>query len=216
MGKYVNYSRKLGSAFKEAREAYDKALKELKAEERRYETACVVDKGNPVRLLSAEASYRSAQAIFKEKSTQIWRDFETLCDSTTQEFKSKLRADQTADPSQMDMATVELLRSGICTPQDLQSLASRFSGNPTMLRLISQEAKSKADQNSKDYTLRAPYFNIATQIDSQTVDLEKSWDEMTGVFKIITGQAHGRGDPGYTQSMNSQYEKLAEPMVESF
>lgn len=215
MGKYVNYSRKLGDAFKEAREAYDKALKELRAEERRYETAQSVDRGNPVKLLSAEASYRSAQAIFKEKSSQIWRDFGTLSDSTTKEFKAKLRADQTADPTQLDMATVELLRSGICTAQDLQSFATRFSGNPTMLRLISQKAREKA-QGEGNYTQRAPFLMIANQIDSNTVDLEKSWDEMINTFNVISGQSHGRGEPDYTVSMNSRYEQLAEPMVESF
>ena len=215
MGKYVTYSRKLGDAFKEAREAYNKALEELRDEERRYQTAQTVDRGNPVKLLSAEASYRSAQAIFKEKSSQIWRDFETLSESTTKEFKAKLRADQTADPTQLDMATVELMRSGICTAQDLQSFATRFSGNPTMLRLISQKAKEKANGEG-DYAQRTPFLMIANQIDRDTVDLEKGWDEMINTFNVISGQSHGRGEPDYTVSMNSRYEQLAEPMVESF
>ena len=215
MGKYATFSRKLGNAFKEAREEYSKILRELRSEEGRYRTAQRVDRDNPVRLLSAEASCRSAQALFKERSSQIWRDFEILCESTTKEFKAQLRADQTADPTKLDMATVELMRSGICTAQDLQSFATRFSGNPTMLRLISQKAKDKAKEET-DQIQRRLLVSMANQIDMETVDLESHWDEMINTLRVISGQAHGRGEPDYTESMNSRYEQLVEPLVESF
>ena len=52
-------------------------------------------------------------------------------------------------PEALDMATVELLKSGICTDSELEELANRFSGNGTMQRYIGKYMMERENPNTQ-------------------------------------------------------------------
>ena len=69
------------------------------------------------------------------------------------ELAAAVEHDCSVDPAQMDMATVELLRSGILRPAEYASLMrdAQTAGNVTMQRVIAKYADTAAEEISKKY-----------------------------------------------------------------
>ena len=79
----------------------------------------------------------------KKKETRAAADREA--GEVAQEVKERFKDRFNALPENLDMATVELVKSGICTDKDLVNLANRFRGNVTMERYLGKAMEARED-----------------------------------------------------------------------
>ncbi len=73
-------------------------------------------------------------------------EYKHQIEATRKELAAAVGEAFRADPAQIDTATLELLKSGICTPDEYGALLHKAAedGNPTMCRLIGRYAEDAA------------------------------------------------------------------------
>ena len=103
-----------------------------------------------------------AQDKYLKESADIQEQLESLISSTKKEFaaiRRRVDADFASkfkvNPDNLDMPTLELLKSGILKDSELSDLAGRFNDNITMLRLIGKYAQERADQNPNNKEIKS-------------------------------------------------------------
>ena len=79
----------------------------------------------------------------KKQETRAAADREAA--GVAQEVKERFKDRFNALPENLDMPTVELVKSGICTDKDLINLANRFRGNVTMERYLGKAMEARED-----------------------------------------------------------------------
>lgn len=96
----------------------------------------------------AEAEFAAAEEVYRKTRQSLPAEVKNKLSSIRSALDKHLQIGGLADPAQVDMATVELLKSGAMTPADLENLARKAlgSGNNTMLRMIVAEAERKFDE----------------------------------------------------------------------
>lgn len=104
-------------------------------------------------LLAAEKKYKADIEGLKNKHLDSVK-------TVRQQMIEHLTDFYRADPSKMDEKAIQFINSGIATPAELQHLAGQFRGNPTMLRIIGQHAKTLKEKY-KNYSTEAGHNNYA-------------------------------------------------------
>lgn len=96
---------------------------------------------------------------YENKKRELQKQILSLIDDTNTKFNEiKTEADTVfgvfnrATGEKLDIATLELLKSGILSNDELKALANDFNGNITMLRLIGKyaEERAKNDNNANE------------------------------------------------------------------
>lgn len=108
--------------------------------------------GTKTELAFAEAAVTGTKERYDNARYHLPAQVESKLNAIRSAMDKHLQIGGLADPAQVDMATVELLKSGAMTPADLENLARKAlkQGNDTMLRLITAEAERKYNELVRD------------------------------------------------------------------
>ena len=93
------------------------------------------------------AEYAEALAAYDKFRKNGFYNHRKRMDEVRKEFVAAVESHFTADPAALDMATLELLKSGILKPAEYNRLMDKAinDNNHTMARMIGQHAKEAAE-----------------------------------------------------------------------
>lgn len=141
-----------------ARETFE----EIQKTEEAYRTAAAARKELPsaggdyqmqAKIARAEANLAEAAAAQRNIRFNLPNKAENALNALRQEYAQEIERKFAVDPEKLDMATLELLKSGIMRPAEYRRLfnIAAENGNATMTRLIAKYAMDAAADAAKQY-----------------------------------------------------------------
>ena len=223
MSRYNTYARQLDAAFKTARDEYAEAYGDLERA-RQADTDAKAWRPNDneedkrLRIATAGLELNKADAAFKIAEAKIWPEFDAKCKELRKGLEKAVQKDGLANPEAIDANALELLKSGVLTVEDYYSLAERYDGNSTMLKLLSKYALDAAD-GTDDVKEAAALRMLSDNCKTGAGAVLRAWNELEG----LAGYCSGRGgssrtaiDPTHIISMGKWWEELAGQSIENF
>ena len=153
MSKFSSYARKMNeianATFTEYREKSD-AVKSAENKSRAYPRRSGADPSYMAKSARAEADLAEARAQFEHCRRHLFEERRRDIAVIRAELVEALGNEYAADPSKVDMQTLELLRSGIMSADEYSRLidAAASNGNHTMVRLIAKNAADMAERGT--------------------------------------------------------------------
>lgn len=148
-----NYKAEMISAIEEYVSGYEKAEKVANDATSEAEAYCRKIDGTSSTAFRAEVEFKKADA--KEKTEHLHR----YSSREGEGFSGKINLIRgkavnyvtekcRANPDDVDHATMEIVKSGICSPEELRHLMNKAfeSANYTMVRLIAAQAKAESEK----------------------------------------------------------------------
>ena len=214
MSKYNSYARNLDAAFRAARDEYTAVYNELtKAKENA--SAAGLD---AVKQQIATLQLQEAEKKMRQETGRIWSVFDAKAAELRSALEKEVQASKCVDPTAVDAAGVELMKSGILTPDDYYSLAEKYDGNVTMLRLLSKYAADAATDadNRKD---RVALTVLSQECANGTGKTLKAWDDLMATVNYCSGRGGNgskRQTPGVVERMGEWWDQLSGEIIENF
>lgn len=223
MSKYNTYARQLDTAFRTARDEYAKSYAELQAAQQANEDAGAWrpddDAANKqLRVATTALELNKAEAAFKITETKVWPEFDARCKELRKELEKDVQKDGLANPDAIDANTVELLKAGVLTVEDYYSLAERYEGNSTMLRLLGKYALDESIA-SGDIKEAAALRMLSDNCKNGAGAVLRAWNELEGLASYCSGRGGNRNaatSPDMVVSMGKWWEELAGQSIENF
>ena len=212
--KYNHFAKELDAAFRTARSEYAAVYDELtKAKENA--SAAGLD---AVKKQIATLQLQEAEKKMRQETGRIWSVFDAKAAELRSALEKEAQASKCVDPTAVDAAGVELMKSGILTPDDYYSLAEKYDGNVTMLRLLSKYAAEAATDagNRKD---RVALTVLSQECANGTGKTLKAWDDLMTTVNYCSGRGgsgNRRPTPGVTLSMGEWWDELSGEIIENF
>ena len=159
MSKFNSYARKVNeianAAFAEYREK-EAAVKSAESRYNAYPRRNGADPAYMARSARAEADLCEARNAFDQMRRHLFDDKRKEIAAVREELEKAVFDAFAADPKAVDMNTLALMNSGILTAAEYNRLidASTAAGNHTMVRLLAQSAKDRADKVNDSDTAR--------------------------------------------------------------
>ena len=159
MSKFNGYARKVNeianAAFAEYREK-EAAVKSAESRYKAYPRRNGADPAYMAKSARAEADLVEARNAFDQMRRHLFDDKRRAIAAVRAELETALGNEYAADPKAVDMNTLALMNSGILTAAEYNRLidASTAAGNHTMVRLLAQSAKDRADKVNDSDTAR--------------------------------------------------------------
>ena len=159
MSKFNSYARKVNeianAAFAEYR-GKEAAVKSAESRCNAFPRRNGADPAYLARSARAEADLCEARNAFDQMRRHLFDDKRREIAAVRAELEKALGDEYAADPSKVDMNTLALMNSGILTAAEYNRLidASTAAGNHTMVRLLAQSAKDRADKVNDSDTAR--------------------------------------------------------------
>ena len=159
MSKFNGYARKVNeianAAFAEYREK-EAAVKSAESRCNAYPRRNGADPAYMARSARAEADLCEARNAFDQMRRHLFDDKRKEIAAVREELEKAVFDAFAADPKAVDMNTLALMNSGILTAAEYNRLidASTAAGNHTMVRLLAQSAKDRADKVNDSDTAR--------------------------------------------------------------
>ena len=143
----------LNDIYAETRNQYtalnDGVVKAEKQLERAQEKAKGGDNIAQARLEVARADLREAQDACRNAYWEMMDGYNARVKELRGQLANHLNKHYAASPDKLDAATMQLLGSGICTPDELVSLVERHKNCPTMVRIIGSYADKMIQDRGK-------------------------------------------------------------------
>lgn len=223
MTKYNVYAKQLDAAFRTARDEYAKSYAELQAAQQANEDAGAWrpddDAANKqLRVATTALELNKAEAAFKITETKVWPEFDAKCKELRKELEKDVQKDGLANPDAIDANTVELLKAGVLTVEDYYSLAERYEGNSTMLRLLGKYALDESIA-SGDIKEAAALRMLSDNCKNGAGAVLRAWNELEGFASYCSGRGGNRNaatSPDMVVSMGKWWEELAGQAIENF
>lgn len=223
MSKYNTYARQLDTAFRSARDEYAKSYAELQAAQQANEDAGAWrpddDAANKqLRVATTALELNKAEAAFKITETKVWPEFDARSKELRKELEKDVQKDGLANPDEIDANTVELLKAGVLTVEDYYSLAERYEGNSTMLRLLGKYALDESIA-SGDIKEAAALRMLSDNCKNGAGAVLRAWNELEGLASYCSGRGGNRNaatSPDMVVSMGKWWEELAGQAIENF
>ena len=223
MSKYNTYARQLDAAFRTARDEYAKSYAELQAAQQANEDAGAWrpddDAANKqLRVATTALELNKAEAAFKITETKVWPEFDARCKELRKELEKDVQKDGLANPDAIDANTVELLKAGVLTVEDYYSLAERYEGNSTMLRLLGKYALDESIA-SGDIKEAAALRMLSDNCKNGAGAVLRAWNELEGLASYCSGRGGNRNaatSPDMVVSLGKWWEELAGQSIENF
>ena len=212
--KYNHFARELDTAFRTARSEYAAVYEELiKAKENA--SAAGLD---AVKKQIATLQLQETEKKMRQETERIWTEFDAKAAELRSALEKEVQASKCVDPTAVDAAGVELMKSGILTPDDYYSLAEKYDGNVTMLRLLSKYAADAATDadNRKD---RVALTVLSQECASGTGKTLKAWDDLMATVNYCSGRGGNgskRQTPGVVERMGEWWDQLSGEIIENF
>ena len=159
MSKFNSYARKVNeianAAFAEYREK-EAAVKSAESRYNAYPRRNGADPAYMAKSARAEADLAEARNAFDQMRRHLFDDKRREIAAVRAELEKAVFDAFAADPKSVDMNTLALMNSGILTAAEYNRLidASTAAGNHTMVRLLAQSAKDRADKVNDSDTAR--------------------------------------------------------------
>ena len=159
MSKFNGYARKVNeianAAFAEYREK-EAAVKSAESRYNAYPRRNGADPAYMAKSARAEADLCEARNAFDQMRRHLFDDKRREIAAVRAELEKAVFDAFAADPKAVDMNTLALMNSGILTAAEYNRLidASTAAGNHTMVRLLAQSAKDRADKVNDSDTAR--------------------------------------------------------------
>ena len=159
MSKFNNYARKMNEIANATFEEYRRAEAAVKSAESRYNAYPRRNGADPAYMAKsarAEADLAEARNAFDQMRRHLFDDKRREIAAVRAELEKAVFDAFAADPKAVDMNTLALMNSGILTAAEYNRLidASTAAGNHTMVRLLAQSAKDRADKVNDSDTAR--------------------------------------------------------------
>lgn len=223
MTKYNVYAKQLDAAFRTARDEYAKSYAELQAAQQANEDAGAWrpddDAANKqLRVATTALELNKAEAAFKITETKVWPEFDAKCKELRKELEKDVQKDGLANPDAIDANTLELLKAGVLTVEDYYSLAERYEGNSTMLRLLGKYALDESIA-SGDIKEAAALRMLSDNCKNGAGAVLRAWNELEGLASYCSGRGGNRNaatSPDMVVSMGKWWEELAGQVIENF
>ena len=159
MSRFNNYAKRMNeianAAFAEYREK-EAAVKSAESRCNAYPRRNNADPAYMAKSARAEADLAEARNAFDQMRRHLFDDKRKEIGSVREELEKAVFDAFAADPKAVDMNTLALMNSGILTAAEYNRLidASTAAGNHTMVRLLAQSAKDRADKVNDSDTAR--------------------------------------------------------------
>ena len=151
----------------------------------------------------ARTRHETEQSTIKNALDELRRtantDFENILAEADEVFGRYNRA--TGD--KLDLATVELLKSGILSDNEIKALAKDFEGNVAMLRMIGKYAEERASKDNMEMTVLSHSLKNAEIPYREPLERLVFWSENGLKDDTIKAMAH-----------NNHYENTYNELVE--
>lgn len=223
MSRYNTYARQLDAAFRTARDEYAEAYSSLE-QARQADTDAKAWRPNDtaedkqLRTATAALDLNKAEAEFKIADGRVWPEFDARCKELRKELEKDVQKDGLANPDAIDANTVELLKAGVLTVEDYYSLAERYEGNSTMLRLLGKYALDESIA-SGDIKEAAALRMLSDNCKNGAGAVLRAWNELEGLASYCSGRGGNRNaatSPDMVVSMGKWWEELAGQVIENF
>ena len=159
MSRFNDYAKKLNEIANGAFEEYRRAEAAVKSAESRYNAYPRRNGADPAYMAKsarAEADLAEARNAFDQMRRHLFDDKRREIAAVRAELEKAVFDAFAADPKSVDSNTLALMNSGILTAAEYNRLidASAAAGNHTMVRLLAQSAKDRADKVNDSDTAR--------------------------------------------------------------
>lgn len=214
MSEFNHFAKELDAAFRAVRSEYAAVYEELTKAKENAGAAGL----DAVKTQIATLQLQEAEKKMRQETGRIWSVFDAKAAELRSALAKEVQASKCVDPTAVDAAGVELMKSGILTPDDYYSLAEKYDGNVTMLRLLSKYAADAATDadNRKD---RVALTVLSQECANGTGKTLKAWDDLMTTVNYCSGRGgsgNRRPTPGVTLSMGEWWDQLAGEIVENF
>ena len=159
MSRFNSYAKRMNeianAAFAEYREK-EAAVKSAESRYNAYPRRNGADPAYMAKSALAEADLAEARNAFDQMRRHLFDDKRREIAAVRAELEKAVFDAFAADPKSVDMNTLALMNSGILTAAEYNRLidASTAAGNHTMVRLLAQSAKDRADKVNDSDTAR--------------------------------------------------------------
>ena len=159
MSRFNSYAKRMNeianATFEEYRRA-ETALKSAESRSKEYPRRNGADSSYLAKSARAEADLCEARNAFDQMRRHLFDDKRKEIAVVREELEKAVFDAFAADPKAVDMNTLALMNSGILTAAEYNRLidASTAAGNHTMVRLLAQSAKDRADKVNDSDTAR--------------------------------------------------------------
>lgn len=216
MSKFNSYARKLDEQAKAAFKAYrdaEAAYKKAEQKAREYpQRNGMVNADYAAKSARAQADFLEAKQAY-ETARRTFRESDTQFNAMRRELAAAIDDAYSADPAQLDTATLELLKSGILTGSEYAKLLeqAKAASNPTMVRMIGryagEAAKARGEShgmNDREATaLRMAEYNSRSYTGGDRLE---AFDNMVSLYHRCTN------NPG----MIDHWDEFTAETVENF
>ena len=105
------------------------------------------------KIARAAADFAAAEAARRQMRYNLPNKSENALSALRREYAQEIEQKYAADPAKLDLATLELLKSGIMRPNEYRRLfdSAAQNGNATMTRLIARYALDAAAEATKKF-----------------------------------------------------------------
>ena len=159
MSRFNSYAKRMNeianAAFAEYREK-EAAVKSAESRYKAYPRRNGADSAYMAKSARAEADLAEARNAFDQMRRHLFDDKRREIAAVRAELEKAVFDAFAADPKSVDSNTLALMNSGIMTAAEYNRLidASTAAGNHTMVRLLAQSAKDRADKVNDSDTAR--------------------------------------------------------------
>ena len=159
MSRFNSYAKRMNEIANATFEEYRRAEAAVKSAESRYNAYPRRNNADPAymaRSARAEADLCEARNAFDQVRRHLFDEKRREIAAVRAELEKALGDEYAADPSKVDMNTLALMNSGILTAAEYNRLidSANAAGNHTMVRLLAQSAKDRADKVNDSDTAR--------------------------------------------------------------
>ena len=221
---YNHYAKELDEAFKTARAEYKKAYEEYIEAKKAFE---ILPKllGNGIRKFEdvereekARHNYKLAELKFNEAKNMAWQSFNNRRADLGKQLEMEVAKDGMVNPESVNMATVELLKSGALTADDYTALAEKNDDNPTMLKVIAKYAKEAANDTERTASERGRLSAISTIAKDGKPKTIRNWDDLSTVADYCSNQRNTKTANNYehTMQMSEAWEECSAETIANF
>lgn len=211
MSKFNNYARKLDEIANATFEEYRRAEAAVKSAESRHNAYPRRNNADPAYMAKsarAEADLAEARSAFEQVRRHLFDDKRREINAIRAELVTALGNEYAADPKAVDMNTLALMNSGILTAAEYNRLidSANAAGNHTMVRLLAQSAKDRADKVNDSNTAREYRLVAQRGKGANGQQYLEAFDYMTDTFN--------RCERNF--SLTKKWDELTAPVVENF
>ena len=211
MSRFNSYAKRMNeianAAFAEYREK-EAAVKSAESRYNAYPRRNGADPAYMAKSARAEADLAEARNAFDQMRRHLFDDKRKEIGSVREELEKAVFDAFAADPKAVDMNTLALMNSGILTAAEYNRLidASTAAGNHTMVRLLAQSAKDRADKVNDSDTAREYRLVAQKGKGANGREFLEAFDYMGDVFN--------RCERNF--SLAGKWDELTDDVVENF